>query len=403
MTFVLKEPQSTKETPILCVYHFNGRRLKFSTGELIHPSHWNKLQNRPRKSAPCSESLTKFLNRLENRVREMHLELKSQFVDITPDSLKAAVVRDIRTDGKRETLVQYWQRYIDTICPNPDNLPSTHKLRKSVYRFQNTLSIVKAFPRHKDFSDITPEWMESFMVFNKNKYSQNYIQAVINTIKYVMGMAKKDGLHRNETYLDVKTHGEESDAIYLSNDELMKLYAASVTGTDKHIRDRFIIGAFTGLRFSDNAKITMAGIRDGLIFDKSKKTKANVVIPIHWIIEDIMAEYGNELPPMVSTPYMNKRIKDIAKDAGITTKIMFKGKEVSKHTLVCTHTARRSFATNAYLAGIPTLSIRYITGHKTESAFMKYIRINSEENARLIASHEFFTRPAADLKTSDKS
>lgn len=37
----------------------------------------------------------------------------------------------------------------------------------------------------------------------------------------------------------------------------------------------------------------------------------------------------------------------------------------SKHQLICTHTARRSFATNTYLAGQQTLNIMAVTGHLT--------------------------------------
>jgi hypothetical protein len=32
------------------------------------------------------------------------------------------------------------------------------------------------------------------------------------------------------------------------------------------------------------------------------------------------------------------------------------------------------------------------TGHKTEKAFMQYIRISQEENALKLASHPFFRR-----------
>ena len=41
-----------------------------------------------------------------------------------------------------------------------------------------------------------------------------------------------------------------------------------------------------------------------------------------------------------------------------------------------THTARRSFATNQYKAGVPAITIMAITGHKTEKAFLKYIKSN---------------------------
>ena len=60
-----------------------------------------------------------------------------------------------------------------------------------------------------------------------------------------------------------------------------------------------------------------------------------------------------------------------------------------KWQLVGTHTARRSFATNAYKAGVPPISIMKITGHTKESTFMKYIRVSSEENAEMLMEHPF--------------
>jgi integrase len=52
-----------------------------------------------------------------------------------------------------------------------------------------------------------------------------------------------------------------------------------------------------------------------------------------------------------------------------------------KADLICSHTARRSFATNAYKKGLPISSIMQITGHKTESSFRKYIQLSGKEHA----------------------
>ncbi len=61
-----------------------------------------------------------------------------------------------------------------------------------------------------------------------------------------------------------------------------------------------------------------------------------------------------------------------------------------KYELLTVHTARRSFATNAYLEDVPILSIMKITGHKTEKAFLKYIKISQEDNANKLINHKFF-------------
>jgi integrase len=65
-------------------------------------------------------------------------------------------------------------------------------------------------------------------------------------------------------------------------------------------------------------------------------------------------------------------------------------KRVKKYALVSSHTARRTGATNMYLAGVQTFRIMLITGHTTEQSFFKYIRIEREENARVLSEHPFF-------------
>jgi hypothetical protein len=41
VTFVLKEPTSKEETLVYFLYHFNGSKLKFPTGQKINPKFGN--------------------------------------------------------------------------------------------------------------------------------------------------------------------------------------------------------------------------------------------------------------------------------------------------------------------------------------------------------------------------
>jgi integrase len=63
---------------------------------------------------------------------------------------------------------------------------------------------------------------------------------------------------------------------------------------------------------------------------------------------------------------------------------------LDKCELVTTHTARRSFATNAYLGGVPTIAIMKCTGHKSEMVFLRYIKVSPEQNALLLLDHPYF-------------
>ena len=88
-------------------------------------------------------------------------------------------------------------------------------------------------------------------------------------------------------------------------------------------------------------------------------------------------------------------MKEVCKIAEINDRVLksiTKGgkKQTTMHEkweLVSSHTARRSFATNLYNSGFPAVSIMQITGHRTESAFLKYIKVSKEEHAKMLMTH----------------
>lgn len=63
---------------------------------------------------------------------------------------------------------------------------------------------------------------------------------------------------------------------------------------------------------------------------------------------------------------------------------------LKKHDLITAHSAKRSFATNAYLQNVPTIFKMKIIGHRTEKSFLKYIKISQEDNANKLVNHPFF-------------
>ena len=131
---------------------------------------------------------------------------------------------------------------------------------------------------------------------------------------------------------------------------------------------------------------------------KQQKTGNHVVIPVRPELQAILEKYDNRLPRTYEQK-VNYLIKEIAREAGITEKVEVsyiengekKSRLVEKCDLVKTHTARRSGATNMYLAGIPTIAIMKVTGHKTEREFMKYIKITEEQTALELMSHPYFS------------
>ncbi len=112
-----------------------------------------------------------------------------------------------------------------------------------------------------------------------------------------------------------------------------------------------------------------------------------MAIPTHVEIKNILARWGDTLPCSTSLRYYNILLPKIAAKSGRHDKILVENKIeadenggapayevqmelVPEHSLISTHTAGRSFATNAYNAGIPVRKIMPITGYKTEASFL---------------------------------
>lgn len=129
-----------------------------------------------------------------------------------------------------------------------------------------------------------------------------------------------------------------------------------------------------------------------MLYKKQEKSVHWVVIPMRKEAKEIFTEQFKAEIPRICNAEFNKKIKDIAKLAGIVQTIKFsyrKGNKMielkkPKWGWITSHTARRSFCTNEFLAGTPVYLIMKISGHKREKDFYKYIRIDPKEAAQKI-------------------
>jgi len=190
---------------------------------------------------------------------------------------------------------------------------------------------------------------------------------------------------------------EETDAIYLTEHEISTLYKIDLSKNKKleRVRDLFVFGCYVGLRYSDYSTIKPDNIIKiaGEDFIKliTTKTKELVIIPCNPIVLEILQKYKdnyNSLPRAYSNQKFNDYIKEVCELAELkeTGRLSTDAKK-PLFECVTSHTARRSFATNLYLDGYPTIEIMKITGHKTEKSFMKYIKVSKLDAAKRLSAH----------------
>jgi integrase len=278
----------------------------------------------------------------------------------------------------------------------------------TVQKYRTTLAHIQDFAKTKrrksfDFQDIDMNFYDGFTSYltNVKGFKPNTIGKYISAIKTFLKHAETQGYQVNKAYQSdsFKRVKSDVDHVYLNESELMTLKNFDLSNNPRldKVRDLFLLGAYTGLRFSDYSEITPERIiknenGDYNIRLNQRKTGGLVVVPCTDLALEILNKYKMKLPKSPTNQVTNDYLKELCKMVGFAQMTAFtevKGGKtfdmvLPKWQRISTHTARRSFATNAYKRGIQTKAIMQITGHKNEMSFYKYIVVGKDENADLM-------------------
>jgi site-specific recombinase XerD len=418
-------------TSIEAVVRFSGLRFKIASGQSVDPEFWLSDSHRAKyvNAYPEGKQINEALDKLEDKISSAVEYFRELEIKPGSEEFRNKVFDNSKTVNSNMKFADYLESFIE----------NSSLANQTLKNYRVVLSKICAWEKETGqilrFSNVDIHFYRSFEKFiysqiNKhtgNPYSINFFGSMIKIIKKMMNQALADGLTKatGHKHKDFAAPSETADTVYLSVDELYKIHNLKITveklkevhpKTPEHLLQRkiksynlvknlFLIGAFTGLRVSDFNRLEDINFDDDLLRIKTKKTLTPVVVPVHPVVKQIL-ENGFRFSRRVSEQKINKQIKKICQLAEITQKIevtrTYAKKPVKmtaeKWELVSTHTARRSAATNMFKAGIPSISIMKITGHRTEKSFMKYIKIEPEVNAEILKAHPFFTQNSSHLK-----
>jgi len=383
----------------------NGRQFDLTAkiNKEIKPTFWNYEKGNVRHKAEFIEA-DNFQNKLDELKKFIETEYSNtpDKTKINKDWLNKTIDKNYNPDKylQTDTLFDYIQDFINNshkrINLKTGN-PVTYKMRREYIVTFNYLKEYARKYKKPDFIDIDMEFYNQFVDLLRNKSLQtNTIGKKIQTLKIFLNDATENGKNHYAKYKSrkFKTLSEDSDNFHLSKAELKQFYDYDFSNKPylERVRDLFIVGCWTGLRYSDLNKITPDNIKGEIIELKQQKTGGKVVIPLYSTVKEILRKYDGKLPKPISNQKYNDYLKIAAKLAGLnetfvkttTTNGMKHDKTYYKHDLISSHTARRSFCTNAYDDNIPTLSIMSISGHRTEFAFLKYIKMGPKKHAEKV-------------------
>lgn len=420
--FNLKYKNRPKSPIFMCVYYGAFKKainqttgkeyqktvyLKYYISESVEVKYWMPKECRVKKTNAYNEGrdINARLNEIEKKtisvIRNLQLnniDLGNEVIKIELDNIFRAY-KDKTNKISGTDLMSFITQFIEGCTRSDGTKKSYNRVLADLKEYQQAKSFRLTFER------INIDFHNEFILFLQSKgYAPNTIGTRIKVLKTFMSEAYERGLHNN---LDFKKKSfnkpsEETYSIYLNEDELDRLYKLDLSKDKKlsNVRDWFLIASYTGLRFSDFSRLTQKNIINDSITIKTQKTGVTVVVPLHTIVKSILESHKYELPKVISNQKFNEYIKTICEKAKIddavlvneTKGTMKKTTNERKYKLVSAHTARRSFATNAFLAGVSPIQIMKITGHKTEKAFLGYIKISGKENAKKLQLHPFFNR-----------
>jgi len=222
----------------------------------------------------------------------------------------------------------------------------------------------------------------------------------LNNLISIINKAKDYGILINEDYKSKSWRVAPSkdsisgNDVYLTVNEIIKLEQAQLSDALDRVRDRFLLGIYTGQRYSDYSKINKDVVvrKNNIDLLEIKQVKGNKLVYIYLDdkIKKILDKY-NGYPPTISEQKFNAAIKKICKAIGMTDTIniytdkanqknpTFIKKEKWEH--VSSHTARRTYCTLKIMEKDTSIyQIMAVTGHSSLSTFSRYVRMNIDAN-----------------------
>jgi len=391
-----------------------GQFLRYYTGVTVPKEYWDKGKERAKPDRKFSDhsEINAQLTRIETEAAQIALRSQYNKSELTNDLFKKELdtflgKREAAPTDNRMTFFRYFKSFVDERAANPNYSKSSIKV------YGSTFNHLKAYAdnvmrRELTFADFNHTFFSDFSnhLFASG-YGNNYVHKLTSTLTTILKEAD-----RRDVSPDLKIKSgwlvakrEEPPAIYLTEAELRLLFQLELSGNERlcRVRDLFLVGCYTGLRFSDFTKIRPGNfnvMENGKEYIEmiTQKTRAKVSIPVKADAKAIFERYDYKLPEPISNQKFNDYLKELGLLAGLVENVMqtrFRNGEriddtQPKYQLITTHTARRTFATNAYKAKVPVKFIRAITGHKTEKEFYKYVRIQPDEHALLVSDNPFF-------------
>lgn len=384
--------------PIFVSSRHNGREFKFFTGEKCKTEDWDLDSQKIKRTNKNYKNINECLDKVARDIGVyLHDSKLNGFVPSVDDN-------KITITPKEECTVEILKEK-DVIQIYDDFIQWSVKEGKK----HGTIKVMKVTRNHlNEFHKVEPvridnfteEVYNRFIAFMMSRFNQqpNSIGNHTKNLKtFFYWYRDKKIIKLSEKHAKLSVISIDGEKIYLTREEIEKFKTVELNERLFHVRDSFLFGCYTGLRYSDLKKLVSDNIQEvsgtkvvsftpqktNSFYKKTRKKVNIALIPDALvIIEKYSKSYENTLP-VISNQKINDYLKEIGKMAGIVEKVekyRYVNSEpileyVPKLKLISCHVARHTFATQSISRGVAAEVVQKLLGHSNIKTTMIYAKI----------------------------
>ncbi|MFC2124780.1 tyrosine-type recombinase/integrase [Bacteroidota bacterium] len=400
----LRSQKSKKPTPIHMVvrWKFGGlmHRVTLNSQKKIEPryfiSHENQIKNRRDRFQRVMTSYQDhhFINKELDKITSKAEQLYHEYYENHDENPDLETFRELLYEGTgikrqaenvevpKKSFFKEFEAWIDSSRHRTNTKTERPISSRTRQNYTQALTTIRAYNPNLTFEDIDMTFYDGYLKYAHDGYGLKLstVGKHIGTLKGFLQDTFDRKIHENLIFRakSFRTPKTRNDNLYLTVEDLNEIKDLEITDAKyDRVRDIFLLTAYSGLRVSDIVELKPENIGRKVMNVATIKSRKVVSIPILPEVRRIIDKY-NGPPPMMTEQKLNKYIKDICAEA-TSLKLDYKlnGEVRKKYQWITWHTARRSFARNAYdlnwfnPPGIKP--IQAILGHSKESQTWEYI------------------------------
>ncbi len=360
--------------PIMIRITIDGKRLNISTNIEIEEKYWDQNHQSIKGNSDLIDKYNQYLVYLKSKVWEAQNECLKNDTPITLDFIRNKIKG---TESNSYSLLETFDYQITHL----KNRVGIDISASTVKKYETCKRKVQSFlDTEKSRSDILLHELNHQFIFEfdafmrtKEGLQNNGVVKNIQQLKTVIKIALLNDWLNKDPFVKYQGRIIESKRTFLTDEELKRLELIEIKNDKlQRVRDVYIFSCYTGLAFSDVAKLNEEHFQrinnqNWIILDRTK-TKNQSTIPLLPKAVAILDKYSTlksgNLLPIISSQNTNKYLKELAIITGINKKLSF-------------HSARHTFASTVTLnQGVDIMTVSAMLGHRTLKSTQIYSKVN---------------------------